>query len=243
MSQQKRLRTLTKRRMTAMRCSLLVVTVIAVSMAGFAALAADDEPRQKSEQKNQRDDQQNKQQENQKDKQQAETQSPKGKAGGQMSIAEAARRARAEGNVSPAIKAATKKTGDGETRIVITNEVLERVFGPSNPSPKSPEYDELLKDDRKEGSKGQQRGRRLGKQAPPGTNSAERAEQLESEIDRLKKRLLGLRNPYLPRGKASEKERKREEGKNAAERVRMIEEKIDRLEQELLALRQKNGDR
>jgi hypothetical protein len=235
--------------MTAMRCPLLFVIVIAVSMAGFAALAADDEPRQKDQTKTQKGTSQGEQAQEQsqqgKKEGKAASAAPSrdGKTAARMSIAEAARRARAEGQVSPAIKAATKETGDGETRIVITNEVLERVFGPSSPPPNSPEYDELLKDGPKEGSKGQQGGRRLGKQAPPGTNSAERAAQLESEIDRLKKRLLGLRNPYLPRGKASDKERKQEEGKNAAERVRMIEQKIDRLEQELLALRQKNGDR
>jgi hypothetical protein len=237
------------------------ILTIAVTTAGLAALAGNEKPQDKPDKKSQSEAEAKSKEpcpkkghpsekadqpcDERRQAQKRPQPAPKGRKAIQpgpaarLSIAEAARQARAQREKSRALEAAKKKTSDGETRIVITNDVLEKVFGPSSPSPSSPEYGKLLKEGQKQGAKS---GEGSGKQAD-GASAEERAAQIEAEIDRLQKRLIGLRNPYLPRGEATEEEREKEEGKDAVARVRMIEEKIDSLEQELLSLRQKRGDR
>ena len=126
-----------------------------------------------------------------------------------------------------------KKTAAGDETVVITNDDLTRIYGRSRAKPKSPDYTDLLKDaDRQK----KQRQRQQATQTKGRARNAERKAQIEAELDRLKKKLLGLRNPLLPRGKSSEDEAKREQGKSNVDRVRMTKEQIRRLEDELARL-------
>jgi hypothetical protein len=213
---------------------------------GGVAVAQEDESRSGSEQSEEKQASENQKKEGPADAGtdgKAEAGDSRGSDKARTSIAEAARRNRERQKVSPAIKAATRKTGEGDTKIVITNDVLERVFGPSSPPPNSPEYKELIAAGKKRGpnnarASGSPQGRSSASQKP-----AERAAEIRGEIDRLRKRILGMRNPYLPDGKATDEEREKEQGKDNAERVKMLEQKIERLEQELLAVQRKGGNR
>lgn len=154
--------------------------------------------------------------------------------------------AKATGNErSDILAAATAKSEDGKARIVITNDVLEKVFGPASPPPNAPVYEKALQAAQQTGASGP-RTEKVAVQAPGGivTHSGRhqggdeaRIQEIESELDRLRKRLIGMRNPYLPRGKATEEEREQERGQDNVARVRSIEEKILTLEQELLRIR------
>lgn len=220
-----------------------IAAVIAAMTCGVHAFADAGEPSQKD-----RRQAEDKKESSAADSGDRESQSTERQKRRTWSLAEAARRARESKDVSPAIKAATKKdAADGEGRIVITNEVLERMFGPARAtSSGSPQYDGVTVAGDGQASGGQAgrdgSGKGADQSAGSGKSPAERAAEIESEIDRLRKRILGMRNPYLPRGKATEEEREKEKGKDNAERVKMLEEKIDRLEQELLSLRENSAN-
>lgn len=65
---------------------------------------------------------------------------------------------------------------------------------------------------------------------------AKRRAAIETELDRLRKRLASLHNPFLPRVKPTEEEKEREKTMDNAARVREVEARIQKLETELKKL-------
>lgn len=115
----------------------------------------------------------------------------------------------------------------GKEYFVVNNEDLRRIYGPARirtapasgtstgttvPAPAAPK-------------------------SPGASKSAEtrvdRATEINEELARLRKRLLSLHNPYVPRVKPSEAEKKEEAGLDNAKRSELTRRRIAELENEL----------
>lgn len=57
--------------------------------------------------------------------------------------------------------------------------------------------------------------------------------EIVSSIERLRKRIAALRNPFLPRIPETEQEKRQEQGMDAAAKVELLERRIGNLEKEL----------
>lgn len=134
--------------------------------------------------------------------------------------------------LNPAALASKTVVGDGE-RIVITNDDLQRIYGKSKAKTVEPDYGRFLSEVERQESV---RQRKIRGRAMQGKNREARAKKLRQDIDRLKKKLLGIRNPLLPRGKSTKDEAKREKGWDNAQRAAATKAELARLEAELLKL-------
>ncbi|MDQ7008284.1 MAG: hypothetical protein Q9Q40_13755 [Acidobacteriota bacterium] len=134
---------------------------------------------------------------------------------------------------SPAILATRVDRATGEKSLVITNDDLVRIYGrTARPVTAEPDYGSLL----------QKYGNRKNAPSaapPPRETREEKIATLEQKIDHLKRRLLSLHNPLLPRiGAGDDKEREAEKGLDNAQRAQRVRDEIRRLEQQLVRLRQ-----
>jgi hypothetical protein len=117
----------------------------------------------------------------------------------------------------------------GREVIVITNDVLEQMFGktgarrtPSGGAPASP------------AASHEQRSAATRKLV------AERIGRLEQQLARLRKKALSIRNPFLPRVPLTDEEKAREAGLDNTERLALTQARIEQLEQELRQLRERS---
>ncbi len=127
----------------------------------------------------------------------------------------------------------TRKEPNGEVRIVITNDSLTQRYGRSDAKPRSPDYTPFLGELDKQAKKEARKERRASRRQ---ADKQAQINKIQADLDRLKKKLLGLRNPYLPRGKSTKKETAAQKGMDNVQRVKVTKEEIARLEQELLKL-------
>lgn len=136
---------------------------------------------------------------------------------------------------SPAVLATKKDAKTGEEVIVITNDDLTRIFGHSQAKPQETDYSDFLK------KYGRPQGKTSARQRAPAPTKAERIADLQQQIAKLKRRLLSLHNPYLPRVSPGEKEREAEKGMDNVQRVARVKAQIRTLEQKLVQLQSPGG--
>jgi len=148
-------------------------------------------------------------------------------------------------NEGPA-KPAACAPSQAEEPVVITNEDLERMFGPGETPEARPEAEP---DDRAAHDHGEEPS---PPQAPPNplqameqdkADEARRQQAIadaqrdvdaaEAAVRDLEKRLLEQRNPYLPRPELSKEEAAAQQGMNGAERVARTQEQLDLVRKEL----------
>ena len=137
---------------------------------------------------------------------------------------------------SPAVLATKKDAKTGEDVIVITNDDLLRIFGRSHATAQETDYSDFLKKyGNPEGS------RRTARQRPPAPTRDERIAELQRQIAQLKRRLLSLHNPLVPRVQPGEADRKAEEGMDNVQRAARVKAQIRALEQQLVQLQSPSG--
>ncbi len=128
-----------------------------------------------------------------------------------------------------------KGAKEPEKQEVVTNETLTKKYGeavPAGPPHEADKSDPLSKKvkpklEPKPAMTEEERGKRIA--------------DLKTEQDRLKRRILSIKNPFLAKVPPTEAEKKAEKGKGAAERVRMLEERLARLGEELSKLEEPPG--
>lgn len=134
-------------------------------------------------------------------------------------------------------KTAEKK--DESPAVVFTNETLTERFGEAPPAsrPTSPTADTPAGDDADSEPDAET-------EAETGMSAEERAKriaEIEAQIERLKKRTLAIKNPYLAgTTPATDKERENEQGMANPERLEGVEKQIAELEAELQELQSGN---
>ncbi len=139
--------------------------------------------------------------------------------------------------VSPAVYATRSDPRTGEEVIVITNDDLERTYGKSTAKGGSPDYKAFL--EARDAAQKNARGSKPAGKKPKAMSPEQRQQQIaqvRSELDRLKRKLLGLQNPLMPRGKETQEEAARDKGKDNVERVKATKQQIRDLEEKLLKL-------
>jgi hypothetical protein len=119
-----------------------------------------------------------------------------------------------------------------------TNEDLTERFGPTEPgrqpSPEPPGTPPAMTEEAV--------GTEPGEPSLSAEERARRISETESELQRLEKRLLAIRNPLLAGSvPLSEEERAAEQGLDNAERLRRTQARIDELEAKLAELRSAGG--
>lgn len=122
----------------------------------------------------------------------------------------------------------------GHRVVVITNEDLERMFGPSSdeaaaaaaPPEGEPSGGETVEGGAKE-------------QGSPSVDPAARMTDIQKELQRLQQKERHLKNPFLPPAQESDAERNAEKGMGANQRLQRTREQADRLKDELRKLQEK----
>ena len=128
-----------------------------------------------------------------------------------------------------------KETKEPDKQEVVTNETLKKKYGEAAPAEPPQEADKSEPLSKKVKSKLEP------KPAMTEEERGKRIADLKTEQDRLKRRILSIKNPFLAKVPPTEAEKKAEKGKGAAERVRMLEERLARLGEELSKLEEPPG--
>lgn len=128
-------------------------------------------------------------------------------------------------------KKKAKEPKEPEKKEAVTNETLKEKYG--DPAPAEPSH---------EAAKGEPLSKKVKpKPAMTAEERGKRIAELKTEQDRLQRRIMSLKNPFLPKVPPTEEEKKAEEGKGADERVRMLEERLALTEAEMKKLQDKPG--
>ncbi len=144
-------------------------------------------------------------------------------------------------------------SADGDGGVVITNETLEKLFGPSEVAPPPG-------DDAKPAAPGSDAGAGASKAPPVDPLAAMQQEKEEAQkrqdaqgaaqqdvakaeasVRELEQRLLAQHNPFLPRPKLTPEEQAKEQPLDGVERVRRTQEQLDLAKKELERARQQAG--
>ncbi len=138
------------------------------------------------------------------------------------------------GAFSPSTKVSAKT---GRRVVVITDDDLERMYGPSSPPPAAAEP-------AAEPAAGTEAPapEAAGEAVGDGTAAADpqaRAAAIQDELQRLQQKERHLKNPFLPPAKESEAERNAEKGLGAIQRLQQTQERMTQLKEELRQLQEK----
>ena len=136
---------------------------------------------------------------------------------------------------------------EGDEPLVFTNDYLRKKFG--DPEPETPaagtpaeggEKTGEASGEAKQGEAAEAEGKAAEEELTP-EQRAQRISEIQTEIERLNKRLLSIRNPLLAGvNPATEEERAEQAGKDNRERLQMTQDKIAKLEAELAELQGQN---
>lgn len=137
---------------------------------------------------------------------------------------------------SPAAQACNQDAVKKDVPAVITNEYLERLFGPAEPSKKEPgqqaggeDPSDALKAMQDEKEKAQE-------QQALAADRDKKIADAEARVKALERQVLEFKNPLLPRPQLSKEEAEAQKGMNEAERVTRTQKQLEAARQELQKL-------
>lgn len=121
-----------------------------------------------------------------------------------------------------------RKTDGKEREPVITEADLVDRYGAPAPTP-APAGARTV---RTEAAPAEGDGETIGKSLQKAMKVERRKAEIDGSIERLRKRIASLRNPFLPRIRETEREKEQEKGMDSAARIGLLERRIAALEKE-----------
>ena len=127
-----------------------------------------------------------------------------------------------------------KSAKTGRTVILVTNDELERLYGPSEPPPESAPGAETGSAAAPEAG-----GAGGAAAAPGGEDPAARMQAIQDEMARLQKHVDHLRNPFRPPASMTPGEREALKGQNANQQIQQAQQRISELSSQLQTIKDK----